>query len=193
MGCLFWFEKICWRMQQGRQAVERNLGGQHLKREASQKSQELRLRKADWSPWCQAMRLDRWAKFKKKKFTSNWEIMLRPLRSREWTEIACLEPCPYVWQGMHTLNFSFWEETTNCRNACPGAEQQPTCIAPAWHFRWTFCGRRERALPLLVLRVNIHVFSASAGVRWAGACKLPGGLLWCAQHAAWAWDKQNQN
>lgn len=23
MGCLFWFEKICWRMQQGRQAVER--------------------------------------------------------------------------------------------------------------------------------------------------------------------------
>lgn len=134
MGCLFWFEKICWRMQQGRQAVERNLGGQHLKREASQKSQELHLRKADWSPWCQAMRLDRWAKFKKKKFTSNPEIMLRPLRSREWTEIACLEPCPYVWQGMHTLNFSFWEETTNCRNACPGGWAAANLYCPSLAF-----------------------------------------------------------
>ena len=33
MGCLFRLEKVCWRMQRGRQAVERSWGDQHVKRE----------------------------------------------------------------------------------------------------------------------------------------------------------------
>lgn len=37
--------------------------------------------------------------------------MLRLLEV-EWTEIVYLERCPYVLQGMHNLNFSFWEEAT---------------------------------------------------------------------------------
>lgn len=188
LGCLFWFEKICWRMQQGRRAVEKNLGGQHLKREASQKSQELCLRKADWSPWCQAMRLDRWAKFKKK-FISNPEIMLEA----EWTEIAHLEPCPCVLQGMHTLTFSFRRTLQNRGTMpAPGAEQQPPCAVPAWDLQWTSCGRGQKALALLLLRADIVVSSAAA-CRWAAACKLQGGFLCCLQHAAWAWGKQNQN
>lgn len=59
--------------------------------------------------------------------------MLRLLRSRERTENTYFEPCPCVLQGMHTLDFRFWEETTTLQDALPalGAEQQLACITPA--------------------------------------------------------------
>lgn len=188
MGCLFWFEKICWRMQQGRQAVERNLGGQHLKREASQKSQELCLRKADWSPWCQAMRLDRWAEFKKKKkrkkLISNPEIMLRPLESR-------VEPCPYVLQGMHNLTFSFWEGTTKLQgNACPGGWAAATLCCPSLAFAVSLLWQRGESSPSATASLSSQPLHGLAGQEPASH---KGGCCGGPQHAAWAWDKQNQN
>lgn len=113
-------------------------GDQHLKKEASWKSQELCLRQADWSPWCQAMRLDRWAKFKrkKKKFISTPEIMLRLLRSRKQTANTYFRALPLCVAGYAYLGFQFLGG--DCKiaghSACPGGWAAASLYHPSLIF-----------------------------------------------------------